>query len=73
MPETGKAVLARAFVHLEHEVPTSVARLIRKLRHPNARWVCIPVGILLVLGGVFSILPLLGIWMLPPKIAADRL
>ncbi|MFL5202902.1 MAG: hypothetical protein ACJ8B9_12530, partial [Microvirga sp.] len=28
-------------------------------------WIRIPIGGLLVLGGVFSILPFLGIWMLP--------
>jgi hypothetical protein len=35
------------------------------LRRPEARWVRLPVGLLLVLGGIFSILPLLGLWMLP--------
>jgi hypothetical protein len=63
--QSSKAVLRRAFRHLEHEVPESVGRQIRNLRHPNARWIRIPLGLLLILGGVFSILPLLGIWMLP--------
>ena len=31
--------------------------------HP--RWVRIPLGILLVMGGVFGALPILGFWMLP--------
>jgi len=35
------------------------------MRKPSSRWVRIPVGLLLVLGGIFSILPLLGLWMLP--------
>jgi hypothetical protein len=35
------------------------------LLSPNGRLVRIPVGILLMLGGVFSILPVLGVWMLP--------
>ena len=61
----GKLILRRAFRHLEREVPASVARVIRNLRHPDARWVRIPVGVLLIVGGVFSILPGLGIWMLP--------
>jgi hypothetical protein len=61
----GKATLRRAFRHLEHEVPGKVARVLRSLRHPDARWIRIPVGVLLVLGGIFSILPFLGIWMLP--------
>ncbi|MDQ4061917.1 MAG: hypothetical protein M3145_12585 [Pseudomonadota bacterium] len=63
--ESGRAILRRAFRHLEHEVPGRVARVLRSLRHPDARWIRIPVGTLLVLGGVFSILPFLGIWMLP--------
>ena len=65
MAQSSKAVLRRAFKHLEREVPGSVGRQIRNLRHPNARWIRIPVGILFILGGVFSFLPLLGIWMLP--------
>lgn len=61
----GRAILRRAFKNLEHEVPGRVARVLRNLRHPNARWIRIPTGVLLVLGGIFSILPFLGIWMLP--------
>jgi hypothetical protein len=61
----GRAILRRAFRQLEHEVPGKVARVLRSLRHPDSRWVRIPVGILLMLGGVFSILPFLGLWMLP--------
>jgi hypothetical protein len=64
-PDNGKAILRRAFRHLEHEVPGRVARILRSLRHPDARWVRMPVGALLTLGGIFSILPFLGIWMLP--------
>jgi hypothetical protein len=37
----------------------------RRLRHPDARLVRIPIGLLLIMGGVFSILPFLGLWMLP--------
>lgn len=63
--DNGRLILRRAFRQLEHEVPGRVARALRSLRHPDARWIRIPAGILLVLGGVFSILPFLGIWMLP--------
>jgi hypothetical protein len=62
---SGKATLRRAFRHLEQELPARVARTMRSLRHPDARWVRLPVGVLLILGGVFSILPFLGLWMLP--------
>jgi hypothetical protein len=63
--DNGKAILRRAFKHLERELPERVAWSIRNLRHPHAHWLRIPVGVLFMLGGVFSILPFLGIWMLP--------
>src|SRR5690349_25085979 len=62
---TGRAILRQAFRRLEHEVPGKVARVLRSLRHPDSRWVRVPVGALLILGGIFSILPFLGLWMLP--------
>jgi hypothetical protein len=64
VPE-GKGVLRQAFRRLEREVPVRGARVIRSLRHPDARWVRIPVGALCIVGGVLSFLPVLGIWMLP--------
>jgi hypothetical protein len=63
--DNGRAILRRAFKGLENEVPGRIAQVLRNLRHPDARWIRIPAGILLILGGVFSILPFLGIWMLP--------
>ncbi len=65
MPQSSRAVLRRAFKHHEQEVPDSVAWQMRNLRHPEARWIRLPIGLLLIIGGVFSILPFLGIWMLP--------
>lgn len=50
---------------LGRKLPRWMARILRWLRRPSSRWVRMPVGLLLVLGGVFSILPLLGLWMLP--------
>src|SRR3954471_22866607 len=50
---------------LEQEVPERVARIIRNLRHPDARWVRIPIGLLCIVAGFFSFLPVLGLWMLP--------
>ncbi len=61
----GKRVLRQAFKDLERELPERVARVVRRLRHPDARWIRIPVGIIAIVGGVFSFLPVLGIWMLP--------
>lgn len=57
--------LNRQLDRLEQELPNSVSRCIRWLREPSARWIRIPVGVLLIIGGIFSILPLLGLWMLP--------
>lgn len=50
---------------LIRRLPRRLQPAIRRLRRPSARWVRIPVGLLLVLGGFFSILPILGLWMLP--------
>ena len=38
---------------------------LRWLRHPSARWARIPAAVLLIFGGLLSILPVLGLWMLP--------
>jgi hypothetical protein len=32
---------------------------------PNAGWIRIRVGLLFIASGIFSILPFLGVWMLP--------
>jgi hypothetical protein len=37
----------------------------RFLRQPSGRWLRIPAGLLLILGGMLFFLPILGIWMLP--------
>lgn len=57
--------LNRLFDRLERSVPSLAAGWLARVRRPEARWVRIPLGILLVLGGIFSFLPVLGIWMLP--------
>ena len=61
----GKQELRRAFKRFEQEVPPWFGGTLRWLRHPRSRGIRLPVGALFVLGGVFSILPGLGIWMLP--------
>ncbi len=66
MRKSSKAKLREAFLHLEAEVPGSVARQIRNLRHPDARWARLPVGVLFVLGGLLApLVPVLGVWMIP--------
>lgn len=50
---------------IERPLPTVVRRSLRWLREPSSRWVRVPAGLLLIIGGMFSILPVLGLWMLP--------
>jgi hypothetical protein len=57
--------LDRQLDRLEQELPERAARFLRWLRAPSSRWVRIPAGILLMVGGVFSFLPILGLWMVP--------
>lgn len=61
----GRQELRRAFRRFEQEIPPRFGKALRWLRHPRSRWIRLPAGALLVAGGVFSILPVLGIWMLP--------
>jgi hypothetical protein len=42
-----------------------VREVLRRLRRPGYRWVRIPVGVLLVVFGIFGFLPILGFWMIP--------
>ncbi|MDE7548384.1 hypothetical protein PY793_10365 [Acetobacter fabarum] len=39
------------------------------LREPGQKWLRLPAGTLLVMGGLLSFLPVLGLWMLPLGIA----
>jgi len=60
-----KAELDRHFDWFEAKLPPRPAGFVRWLRKPSSRLVRIPLAILLVVGGVFSFLPILGLWMLP--------
>jgi hypothetical protein len=50
---------------LTARLPRSVARVIQWSSRPGLHWVRVPAGVALMLGGVLSILPVLGLWMLP--------
>ena len=50
---------------IEARLPAPVRRLMRGLRKPSLRWVRLPLGILMLLGGLLWFLPVLGIWMIP--------
>lgn len=58
------ARLHRQFDRIGRTIPAS-AGFLDWVRRPSSRLVRIPLGILLVIGGIFSFLPVLGIWMLP--------
>ena len=60
-----KAEIDRHFVWFETKLPPGPARFVTWLRKPSSKLVRIPLGILLIIGGIFSILPVLGLWMLP--------
>ena len=46
-------------------LPSGVGGFLRWLRSPSSRWVRIPSGLLLIIGGVVGFLPVLGFWMVP--------
>jgi hypothetical protein len=58
------ARLARQFEMIQRKIP-AIAGLVRGLRTRWAILIRVPLAIVLILGGIFSILPFLGIWMLP--------
>ena len=60
-----KAELDRHFAWFEAKLPAGPARFVGWLRKPSSRYVRIPMAVLLIIGGIFSILPVLGLWMLP--------
>lgn len=58
------ARLNRQFDRIGRAVPAT-SGFLSWIRQPSSRLVRIPLGIILILGGVFSFLPILGVWMLP--------
>ena len=63
--EHHKLQIDRHFAWFEDRLPPRPAKFVRWLRQPSSRLVRIPLAILLVAGGIFSFLPILGLWMLP--------
>lgn len=57
--------LNRLLDRVERQLPGWLARILRWLRAPSSRWIRLPVGVLLIVGGLLSFLPVLGLWMLP--------
>jgi hypothetical protein len=54
---------------LQKHFPDWASRNLDRLRQPEAVWVRAPAGVALAAGGVFSVLPGLGLWMLPVGLA----
>ena len=46
-------------------LPGILGRWVAHLREPSVSWVRVPLGVLLVLGGLLGFLPVLGFWMAP--------
>lgn len=64
MPHDAEARLNRQFDRIGRQVPAS-AGFLRWVRQPHMHLVRIPLAVLLIFGGIFSFLPVLGLWMLP--------
>jgi hypothetical protein len=54
---------------LINRLPNRIRSTIRFVRQPSCRWLRIPTGLLLTVGGVFWFLPIAGLWMLPIGLA----
>jgi hypothetical protein len=65
MTSRDERLLNHQLDRVERHLPAAVRRSLRWLREPSSSWMRIPAGLLLIVGGLFSILPLLGLWMLP--------
>jgi hypothetical protein len=63
--EHSKKELDRHFAWFQKKLPPGPARFVGWLRKPSSILVRIPLAILLIAGGIFSFLPILGLWMLP--------
>jgi hypothetical protein len=60
-----RSELNRYFEMIDRRLPPRASQFIRWLRKPSSFAVRLVVALLLILGGFFSFLPILGIWMLP--------
>ena len=61
--------LDRHFAWFEKKLPPRPAKFVGWVRKPSSIYARVPLAILLTAGGIFSFLPVLGIWMLPLGLA----
>lgn len=57
--------LDRHFAWFEAKLPSGPAKFVGWLRKPSSVYARFPLALFLIVGGIFSFLPVLGIWMLP--------
>ena len=57
--------LHRRLDKAERHLPRLLADWVAHLRKPSASWVRVPLGVVLVVGGLLGFLPILGFWMAP--------
>ena len=57
--------LDRQVNRTSNELPSVAGDFLRWLRGSSSGWVRVPVGLLLIIFGVFGFLPVLGFWMVP--------
>jgi hypothetical protein len=50
---------------MQTHLPEPAAGVVSRLRQRRARWIRIPVALLLIAGGIVGFLPVVGFWMLP--------
>jgi hypothetical protein len=62
---TARAELDRYFEMIDRRMPASVSRFIQWLRLPSSIATRLIIAMALIVGGIFSFLPVLGVWMLP--------
>jgi hypothetical protein len=60
-----RAELDRHLAWFESKLPPRPAEFVGWLRKPTSKYVRLPLGVVLIGGGVLSFLPVLGLWMLP--------
>jgi hypothetical protein len=57
--------VARDIDQMAANLPFGAGPVLRWLGRGSSRWLRIPVALLLIAGGIFGFLPILGFWMLP--------
>ena len=65
MTAATKAQLDGYFARIDDHLPARVCQFLHWLRQPSSRIVRLLVSALLIVGSLFSFLPILGIWMFP--------